>query len=431
MEKNWYVLFVMGGKEQQLCDFLNQEENWYAFYPKIELVRRKNSVDHIIEKPLFPSYIFVESNVYMVNTIYKDNMNIHMNNNLESKVEETIIDLNKYFNEALPGKKKLIISEVSKLMADIVSDGNTTSSNTTTSFSDKEKNILKDTFFIDIDEITNGSNTRSVQEILSDVDADYDQVMNVRDDIISVDHITIVSTAYSEEEGPIVQKKLDLYNEQLDSLKKCMNYLKGAQGSEQQIKSYLINLMTEIEKDSPDDKKIEKEKENFKKGLNSALMSKNADQNFYEFYNNAMSLYAEIDNNIDDYRKLIQSKKDFKSLKFIATSDKDVELKILNNKKDDKYNEKWIADITELKQVIKKLPYNNQDIITYHYDPEDYINKLNDAKVNYLSEANDLVKTVVLLKGRNKYLAIIALIFAVIIDLIPLLVGITINKKKE
>ena len=60
-EKNWYVLFVMGGKEKQLCDFLNQEDNWYAFYPKIELVRRKNSVDHIIEKPLFPSYIFVES----------------------------------------------------------------------------------------------------------------------------------------------------------------------------------------------------------------------------------------------------------------------------------------------------------------------------------------------------------------------------------
>ena len=60
-EINWYVLFVMGGKEQQLCDFLNQEDNWYAFYPKIELVRRKNSVDRIIEKPLFPSYIFVES----------------------------------------------------------------------------------------------------------------------------------------------------------------------------------------------------------------------------------------------------------------------------------------------------------------------------------------------------------------------------------
>ena len=46
-EKNWYVLFVMGGKEQQLCDFLNQEENWYAFYPKIELVRRKSSVDPV------------------------------------------------------------------------------------------------------------------------------------------------------------------------------------------------------------------------------------------------------------------------------------------------------------------------------------------------------------------------------------------------
>lgn len=62
-ETNWYVLFVMGGKEKQLCEFLNQEENWSVFYPKIELVRRKNSIDYLIEKPLFPSYIFVESDL--------------------------------------------------------------------------------------------------------------------------------------------------------------------------------------------------------------------------------------------------------------------------------------------------------------------------------------------------------------------------------
>ena len=62
-EKNWYVLFVMGGKEQQLCEFLNEEDSWNTFYPRIELIRRQNGVDHIVVKPLFPSYIFIESDI--------------------------------------------------------------------------------------------------------------------------------------------------------------------------------------------------------------------------------------------------------------------------------------------------------------------------------------------------------------------------------
>lgn len=73
-DTNWYVLFVMGGKENQLCEFLNQEENWYAFYPKIELVRRKNSIDYLVEKPLFPSYIFIESN--QKHTVFKEKLHV-------------------------------------------------------------------------------------------------------------------------------------------------------------------------------------------------------------------------------------------------------------------------------------------------------------------------------------------------------------------
>ena len=39
---NWYVLFVMGGKEQQICDFMNQEyDNWKVFIPKIEIIHTK------------------------------------------------------------------------------------------------------------------------------------------------------------------------------------------------------------------------------------------------------------------------------------------------------------------------------------------------------------------------------------------------------
>lgn len=66
MEKqtNWYVLFVMGGKEKQICEFLNQEyDNWKAFIPSIEIIHTRQGKEYLIEKPMFPSYLFIESSI--------------------------------------------------------------------------------------------------------------------------------------------------------------------------------------------------------------------------------------------------------------------------------------------------------------------------------------------------------------------------------
>ena len=57
---NWYVLFVMGGKEEKICEFFKQE-NIHAFLPKIEVLYRKQGVFYPKEKLMFPSYVFIES----------------------------------------------------------------------------------------------------------------------------------------------------------------------------------------------------------------------------------------------------------------------------------------------------------------------------------------------------------------------------------
>lgn len=58
----WYVLFVKGGKEAEICSFLN-EQGFNAFFPKKEVIHKKQGTRYKVIKPLFPSYIFVESDL--------------------------------------------------------------------------------------------------------------------------------------------------------------------------------------------------------------------------------------------------------------------------------------------------------------------------------------------------------------------------------
>ena len=58
----WYVLFVLGGKETEVREILNEEyAQARAFIPMIEIVHRKKGESHLVQKPMFPSYVFVES----------------------------------------------------------------------------------------------------------------------------------------------------------------------------------------------------------------------------------------------------------------------------------------------------------------------------------------------------------------------------------
>ena len=58
--KNWYILFVQIDKQSQLCSLLEQE-GVRAFLPMTEYYRRDRK--GLAEKPLFPAYIFVQSDL--------------------------------------------------------------------------------------------------------------------------------------------------------------------------------------------------------------------------------------------------------------------------------------------------------------------------------------------------------------------------------
>ena len=56
---NWYVLYVLSYKKEQLIKYLNRYEDVEAFVPKYEYYRRVTK-DYEI-KPMFNGYIFVKS----------------------------------------------------------------------------------------------------------------------------------------------------------------------------------------------------------------------------------------------------------------------------------------------------------------------------------------------------------------------------------
>lgn len=61
---NWFVYFVITGREEYVCRCLNEifsdDEN-EAFVPKIETVYRSSQKVKMEIKPMFPGYVFVDS----------------------------------------------------------------------------------------------------------------------------------------------------------------------------------------------------------------------------------------------------------------------------------------------------------------------------------------------------------------------------------
>ena len=64
--RKWYLLFVKGGMEDEICDFL-QTQGFDAFYPKKKVVYRKQGIKTLVDKPMFPNYIFIDSELDHVN----------------------------------------------------------------------------------------------------------------------------------------------------------------------------------------------------------------------------------------------------------------------------------------------------------------------------------------------------------------------------
>lgn len=61
MMNPWYVLYVMGGRERKILELLNQKDEIKAFTPLKEVVHRVQGKRVVVKKPLFPSYVFLET----------------------------------------------------------------------------------------------------------------------------------------------------------------------------------------------------------------------------------------------------------------------------------------------------------------------------------------------------------------------------------
>ncbi len=61
---NWYVFYVQTGREQLVCDYLNNvmnREESIAFFPQVELIFKNSKVVNKELKPMFPGYVFMDS----------------------------------------------------------------------------------------------------------------------------------------------------------------------------------------------------------------------------------------------------------------------------------------------------------------------------------------------------------------------------------
>lgn len=59
---NWYVLYVKGGSEKKLEKFFHDNE-LNAFIPMMEKMHKKNGEYVEVTAPMFPSYLFVKSDL--------------------------------------------------------------------------------------------------------------------------------------------------------------------------------------------------------------------------------------------------------------------------------------------------------------------------------------------------------------------------------
>ncbi len=59
---NWYVLFIRSGQEEAISDFLNQS-GLSSFIPKMKVVYRRQGRSELVEKIMFPGYLFLESDL--------------------------------------------------------------------------------------------------------------------------------------------------------------------------------------------------------------------------------------------------------------------------------------------------------------------------------------------------------------------------------
>lgn len=59
--KNWYIFFIQGGKEEYLRNTINKRGDVVAFVPMMERKYKIQGVYKLLIKPMFPGYLFIKT----------------------------------------------------------------------------------------------------------------------------------------------------------------------------------------------------------------------------------------------------------------------------------------------------------------------------------------------------------------------------------
>lgn len=59
--KNWYIFFIQGGKEEYLRNTINKKGDVVAFVPMMERKYKLQGQYTIVIKPMFPGYLFIKT----------------------------------------------------------------------------------------------------------------------------------------------------------------------------------------------------------------------------------------------------------------------------------------------------------------------------------------------------------------------------------
>lgn len=126
----WHVLYVMGGKEKDVCMFL-EKNDFDAFYPMKKMVYNKKGIRTLVDKPMFPNYIFIDTELDHVSFSAEIGKLKYLKDGIVKEVKydnegtPALHESEKVFLEHLMGKDRCVDQSIGYIENDhvVVTDG--------------------------------------------------------------------------------------------------------------------------------------------------------------------------------------------------------------------------------------------------------------------------------------------------------------------
>lgn len=338
--------------------------------------------------------------VFISNSIYDNILDENLSNTIEAKYYEYSFEYSDFIDKSIPLLKSEIIADTSKLIKNLENKNDNKSISI-----DNEFKEIANKYNLDTEDITNidlmiDTINRYIDNLNKSIEKNKKTIEGYNDTSIYLNDIEITERINED-------RSFALDVNQLENL---VVYLKSKINQSMQIQHTLLNIIAEIEEKEVDEKELDNHLDSLRIFIYSLLNTNELTNN--EFTNN-MIIYSNINNGINNYKKLMECSKKFDNF----TKEKSYTNDLENKKK----------DLKELKKIISDTPYFSD---TLSFDTANTVNKINDILYNNSDSLNQAQLSISLLNGRNNSMAIFALLFSIALDLSALLVG-NINNKKS